>query len=747
MAEENKPIVLTFGGGINARKRSADIDIEECTEGENFNLDFQTSVLSPRQGLILRAIAPNNEPIRGIAQLITSDGTISTIVQAGATVFSWDGTADGFTEVGTVSPDARLRGPIDSNFTLDNFIIITDLSKIENVKKWNGTTFQDLEHNLGVDFKAKYVTVQTERAIFANVKTGTVDTPHVLLASEQGDSEVLTDAIRPASAISAEDPWFLPTPDLRPINGVVFFAKNLLFSTERGRLYVLTGLIAGSDSDGLPFTSIEDFHAGSAVSGDEAMVNIGNDVAMGLPGRIETLRGIIEFGDVETNDASWWIAPLIDGTFGKFVSTWKLVYDPTGQRVFCFPNNEDTAWVLHKHLLFGPNRQIGGKDLSPWSKWTTAAIDGLRVTAVGVIFDPTDSPALLASSPGGNFTNFSGPTAPTLFFGIGDQVGSLFSIKKSNPPEDFELSAWVAVGQGGKIAHSPDGITWTQQTSPTILPLQSVAYGNKLWVAVGQDGTVLTSPDGLEWTEESGFPTTKEFERVRFHNGVWTAVGGRAGQPEDGLIAQSLDNAKTWVERTIPNQLDTRVEDVAIDGDGLYLAAVEDTEFFATDHGRIFKSTDGGVTWVDDVILVEATGGMRSIEHDGSGLWVTGGADDVVMNVWSSADGSSWAKHDYPHPVFPIGRTNQIAADGKGNWVAVDSNGQIVTSPDGTVWSLALDLAVVLRTVAYNGRNLWVVAGNNGTLLTSPDSVTWTTRTSSFGTSQIKGVANNLVGS
>ena len=359
MAQKNKPVILTFGGGINARQRSADINIEECTEGENFNLDFQSSVLAPRQGLAIRATAPNGEPIRGIAQLVKQDGTLSTIIQAGGTVYSWDGTAAGFTEVGTVSPDARLRGPIDSNFTLDNFIIITDLAKVENVKKWTGESFVDLEHNLGVDFKAKYVSIQKERAIFANVKTGTFDTPHIILGSQLGDSEVLTIAPdkRPNPdplVITPAEPFFLPIPDLRPINGLVHAFKVFLLSTERGRLYILSG----SDSNDYVF---ENFHAGSAVSGDEAMVNIGNDVAMGLPGRIETLRGILEFGDVETNDASWWIAPLIDGTSGEKVATWKLVYDQAGQRVYCFPNNADTAWVLHKHLLSGPNRQVGGE--------------------------------------------------------------------------------------------------------------------------------------------------------------------------------------------------------------------------------------------------------------------------------------------------------------------------------------------------------------------------------------------------
>ncbi|KKL71410.1 hypothetical protein LCGC14_2095160, partial [marine sediment metagenome] len=164
MAEDNKPVVLTFSGGINARQRSADINIEECTEGENFNLNFQSAVLAPRDQFGVVAIAPNGQPIYMISQLVKLDGTLSTIIQAGGTVYSWDGTPAGFTEVGTVSPDARLRGPIDSNFTLDSFIILTDLAKKENVKKWNGETFQDFEHNLGVNFKAKYISVQNERA-------------------------------------------------------------------------------------------------------------------------------------------------------------------------------------------------------------------------------------------------------------------------------------------------------------------------------------------------------------------------------------------------------------------------------------------------------------------------------------------------------------------------------------------------------------------------------------------------------
>jgi len=168
------------------------------------------------------------------------------------------------------------------------------------------------------------------------------------------------------------------------------------------------------------------------VSGDEAMVNIGNDVAFGLSGRIETLKGVLEFGDVETNDASWWIAPLINGTFGESVTSWLLAYDQADQRVFCFPNIGDEAWVLHKSLLFGPNRQVGGKNISPWARWTAKDDVGqsLRPTAIGNIFNPTDFPRQLESSPG----SASGPALPTLFFAFdGGNPNFLQGIAPPNP--------------------------------------------------------------------------------------------------------------------------------------------------------------------------------------------------------------------------------------------------------------------------------------------------------------------------
>jgi hypothetical protein len=57
---------------------------------------------------------------------------------------------------------------------------------------------------------------------------------------------------------------------------------------------------------------------------------------------------------------------------------------------------------------------------------------------------------------------------------------------------------FIAVGYNDTILTSPDGATWTAQSSGTIHELHSIAYGNNRFVAVGTGGTILASKaDGI----------------------------------------------------------------------------------------------------------------------------------------------------------------------------------------------------------------------------------------------------------
>ena len=362
---------LTFGGGLNSRRRVADVDINECVQGsENFDLDPQFRALIRRRPFDLVATAPNSESIQGFAQLVRVNGAVSTLVQAGGNVYSWDGDST-FSLEGTVAASAKLRGPREHNFTLSGWVIITDLAKLETVKKWDGTAFAEFNHDLGGDLIAKYCRIEDERAWLANIQT-TTDTPHVVLASQIGNSEVLSASDRPSDSLGFDAPFFLIAPDLRPINGIEEAFGNVVFSTNRGRLFKLTG------SDARDF-NLQKFYQGSAVVGDEAIKNVGNDIALGLQGRIESLSGTERFGDVETDDLSSWIKPQVEDVTG-----WTIEYDRRLQKIYCFPNNQSSVYVAYKGVLADPLSQ----GLSPWSKWTTEHPLEFRPTTVMALIDP-----------------------------------------------------------------------------------------------------------------------------------------------------------------------------------------------------------------------------------------------------------------------------------------------------------------------------------------------------------------------
>lgn len=390
MADKLEPIALTFGGGINRRRRPFDIHPEECFTGQNFDLNQQSSVLLRRKPFDLKATTPNAQEIRGYAQVKKRDGTVSQLIQSGGNVYSWDGSST-FTLVGTCNPGSKLRGKKSHNFTLDDLVIITDLEKATVVKTWDGTTFTNMTTNLASPLYAKYCLVRDERAYFGNVQSGT-DTPHVILGSAISDKSTLTITDRPSSSLSDGDPFFLPTPDLKPINGMEEGFGQFIISTQSGKLMELNGFSAKD-------FEVISLYEGSFVSGDESMVNIGNDVALAMPGRIEMLSDTQKFGDVATDDSSILIQPLIQD-----VTSWTATYNQLTQKVFFLPNSGGKLWVLHKSLM--------GGEFSPWSQWVTDHSLNFNPSTIWTMIDPgTGLDATYMGDASGNIYRLEGSGA------------------------------------------------------------------------------------------------------------------------------------------------------------------------------------------------------------------------------------------------------------------------------------------------------------------------------------------------
>jgi hypothetical protein len=155
---------------------------------------------------------------------------------------------------------------------------------------------------LGSSLFAKYGIVHKGRVWLFNVKT-TTDTPHLMVASafENPISYSTTDRAVSTTFVTGSEAFYMLTPDLKPINGVGTFHGDLVISTEKGRLFRLSG----SSSIDYKWT---EFYANSFAIGNEAMTDGGNDLYyMRSGGNIESLTATQQYGDVSVDDLSRWI--------------------------------------------------------------------------------------------------------------------------------------------------------------------------------------------------------------------------------------------------------------------------------------------------------------------------------------------------------------------------------------------------------------------------------------------------------
>ena len=218
-------VKIKFGGGLHTRASADEIDAREASDGQNFLLDLDNRELRNRPPFDLVGTLPNLGEVRGGGSLLKADGTVSTLFQGNGTVYEWDGGSN-FTQVGTCVDTARLRGHWrNHNITTADKVLFTDLTLTDTVKEWDGTTFQsttftDEDDNPFGTFFAKYLVISNERAIFFNVRDPSQATHHLIVGSATDDYTNITIANRPDTALAESDPFFIPMPDLKPINGM-----------------------------------------------------------------------------------------------------------------------------------------------------------------------------------------------------------------------------------------------------------------------------------------------------------------------------------------------------------------------------------------------------------------------------------------------------------------------------------------------------------------------------------------------
>ena len=216
----------------------------------------------------------------------------------------------------------------------------------------------------------------------------------------------------------------------------------------------------------------------------------------------------------------------------------------------------------------------------------------------------------------------------------------------------------MAVGNGGTILTSPNGVTWTARTSGTPDFLNGVGYGGSQFVVVGFTGTILTSPDGVTWTADAPGTTQplygvaydgSQFVVVGDNGTILTSGGGgsstlgltksvspSSAKPGDSItytIAFSNTGAITATSVLITDTLSANITGANYTSSGVALTLVSGQTYAWT--APDLAQNQGGVITITGVLTKPLVAGMftNTVTLAVSGTVKTADAPLTVQNV------------------------------------------------------------------------------------------------------------------
>jgi len=328
----------------------------------------------------------------------------------------------------------------------------------------------------------------------------------------------------------------------------------------------------------------------------------------------------------------------------------------------------------------------------------------------------------------------------------------------------FGNGTFVAVGSGGSVLTSTDGLSWTNHAlTPLAAPtLQSIVFDQGLFVAVSSDdnGSLWSSADGISWTN-IGFELERHFQKVIFGGGKFVAVGNSMQVSSNGL---------DWEPAQFPEISDSGLFDSVAYGNGVFVATQQPARgnYFSCGSVGLLVSPDG-VNWADmtptnglslsqvafgngQFVAWDSSSGEVTYSSDGinwtasaplgdgtrylpggavhlalgGGLFVAVGYDNLGNDtLFSSTDGASWMT-----PSDDGGRGVSVQPSAlinvNGNYVGCDYTPEFIFSTNGLDWSFR-PATNGYASLAY-GEGVFVAVGSGPTkdaMAASTDGVTW----------------------
>jgi photosystem II stability/assembly factor-like uncharacterized protein len=294
--------------------------------------------------------------------------------------------------------------------------------------------------------------------------------------------------------------------------------------------------------------------------------------------------------------------------------------------------------------------------------------------------------------------------------------------EKLNDVHTFNENTAITVGNGGSIYRTTNkGIDWLKITSSTINDLYSLFFlnENKGWI-VGANGIILKTEDGgITWILLS--TELYSLLDVQFidSNVGWAITGSK--------IYKSIDGGNTWIEKFTSLEATYFFGSIKFSNANTGIAVGNGKLYRTTDGGETWNKIDiGGATWMYDVNSINSDhwwiSGLRAsnITITVGGLF--GGVSITIDNpwqtLWESTDaGATWTQKD----LSIAGSLMNVYFIDSTTGLAVGTNGTVLKTLDGGMtWNLTKSPHNMNAVNFKDSQNGWAV-GTDGTIIHSND--------------------------
>ncbi|MNO24362.1 Endo-1,4-beta-xylanase A precursor [compost metagenome] len=290
---------------------------------------------------------------------------------------------------------------------------------------------------------------------------------------------------------------------------------------------------------------------------------------------------------------------------------------------------------------------------------------------------------------------------------------------------------YTAVGEGGKIIQSADGMNWAPITVPfsnAKISWRSIAFTSSTYVVAGVDYTnssakaklIVSTDGGGTWTDKSTAVTADVLQNVRYLNGAFYAVGGRwsaSARAQDlGVIYSSADG-QNWSQWSTTACFWPSGSTISTP---FYLTDISyfNGKYVVT--GNVFAGyaySGNGTGWTTRFLSgLSNSYGLDSLSVYNGKLYVSHSWNEGFV----SSDGMAFtADSSYNRTLGAVQAGSLLYRFGRAGEMYSSTNG-------GATWTAADSVTNhTIRSAASNGTGMVLITTSSQSLVVTPDRVTW----------------------